>query len=177
MSLLIDEAQQVGVAIETQSISRHPSGFGVTDPDLPFEGMNTKARVGYLKNRHPQIKKLFESGDELEHRKQSADAYRQLRIAWERAIEEVLLRNVVLRFRKGIETQRLAGVMVEDADYVAVNTWMSKCSNYAHDQALLGGVDVPEPDELLEDINALDQWRVEIDKRGKKLEEKRKVGV
>ena len=177
MSLLIDEAQQEGVAIETQSISRHPSGFGVTDPDLPFEGMNTKARVGYLKNRHPQIKKLFESGDELEHRKQSADAYRQLRIAWERAIEEVLLRNVVLRFRKGIETQRLAGVMVEDADYVAVNTWMSKCSNYAHDQALLGGVDVPEPDELLEDINALDQWRVEIDKRGKKLEEKRKAGV
>lgn len=177
MSLLIDEAQQEGVAIETQSISRHPSGFGVTDPDLPFEGMNTKARVGYLKNRHPQIKKLFESGDELEHRKQSADAYRQLRIAWERAIEEVLLRNVVLRFRKGIETQRLAGVMVEDADYVAVDTWMSKCSNYAHDQALLGGVDVPEPDELLEDINALDQWRVEIDKRGKKLEEKRKAGV
>jgi len=177
MSLLIDEAQQVGVVIETQSISRHPSGFGVTDPDLPFEGMNTKARVGYLKNRHPQIKKLFESGDELEHRKQSADAYRQLRIAWERAIEEVLLRNVVLRFRKGIETQRLAGVTVEDADYVAVNTWMSKCSNYAHDQALLGGVEVPEPDELLEDINALDQWRVDIDKRGKKLEEKRKAGV
>lgn len=177
MSLLIDEAQQAEVTIETQSISRHPSGFGVTDPDLPFEGMNTKARVGYLKNRHPQIKKLFESGDELEHRKQSADAYRQLRIAWERAIEEVLLRNVVLRFRKGIETQRLAGVMVEDADYVAVNTWMSKCSNYAHDQALLGGVEVPEPDELLEDINALDQWRVEIDKRGKKLEEKRKAGV
>lgn len=177
LSLLIDEARQAEVAIETQSISRHPSGFGVTDPDLPFEGMNTKARVGYLKNRHPQIKKLFESGDELEHRKQSADAYRQLRIAWERAIEEVLLRNVVLRFRKGIETQRLAGVMVEDADYVAVNTWMSKCSNYAHDQALLGGVEVPEPDELLEDINALDQWRVEIDKRGKKLEEKRKAGA
>jgi len=174
LNLLIEESQQAGVAIETQSIARHPAGFGVTNPDLPFEGMNTKARVGYLKNRHPQIKKLFESNDELEHRKQSADAYRQLRIAWERAIEEVLLRNVVLRFRKGIETQRLAGVLVEDADYVAVDAWMSKCSNYAHDQALLGGVEVPEPDELLKDINALDDWRKEIDKRSETVQKRRK---
>ncbi len=177
MNLLIEEAQQAGVTIETQSISRHPAGFGVADPDLPFEGMNTKARVGYLKNRHPQIKKLFESGAELEHRKQTADAYRELRIAWERAIEEVLLRNVVLRFRKGIETQRLAGVLVEDIDYVAVDTWMSKCSNYAHDQALLGGVEVPTPDELLEDIIALDEWRKETDKRSEAVQKKRKSGV
>lgn len=176
LNLLIEETQQAGVAIETQSIARRPLGFGVTDPDLPFEGMNTKARVGYLKNRHPQIKNLFESGDELEHRKQTADAYRQLRVAWERVIEEVLLRNVVLRFRKGIETQRLAGVLVEDADYFAVDTWMSKCSNYAHDQALLGGVEVPEPDELLADINELEKWRAEIHERGEKLQKQRKAG-
>ena len=29
---------------------------------------------------------------------------------------------------------------------------MTKCSNYAHDKALMGGVAVPEPDELLTDI-------------------------
>lgn len=176
LNLLIEMAQQVGVAIETQSIARRPAGFGVTDPDLPFEGMNTKARVGYLRNKHPQIKKLFDTGDELEHRKQTADAYRQLRIAWERAIEEVLLRSVVLRFRKGVETQRLAGVMVEDADYVTVDTWMSKCSNFAHDQALLGGVEVPEPEELLADINELEKWRAEIYERGEKLQKQRKAG-
>ena len=176
LNLLIEMAQQAGVPIETQSIARRPAGFGVTDPDLPFEGMNTKTRVGYLRNKHPQIKKLFEAGDELEHRKQTADAYRQLRIAWERAIEEVLLRSVVLRFRKGVETQRLAGVMVEDADYIAVDTWMSKCSNYAHDQALLGGVEVPEPEELLADINELEKWRTEIHERGEKLHKQRKAG-
>lgn len=66
---------------------------------------------------------------------------------------------MVLRFRKGIETQRLAGVVVEDGDHAAVDQWMSKCSNYAHDQALLGGVEVPDPDELLADISALDEWR------------------
>lgn len=39
-----------------------------------------------VKKLEEQIKKIYESGDEPEHWKQTADAYRQLRIAWERAI-------------------------------------------------------------------------------------------
>ena len=174
LNLLVEEAANVGVPIETQSLRRRPEGYGVTDKDLPFEGMNTKARVGFLRNRQQEIQKVRKSGDELEHRKQTADAYRQLRIAWERATEEILLRQVVLRFRKGIETQRLSGVVVDNDDYTTIDLWMTKCSNFAHDQALLGGVDVPEPDELLADINALDEWRMKIDKRADEVTKKRK---
>ena len=174
LNLLVDEAHKSGVPIETQSISRGPEGFGVSNPDLPFEGMNTKARVGYLRNRHQFIEKVYKSGDDLGHRKLTAEAYLQLRIAWERAIEEVLFRNVVLRFRKGIESQRLAGVSVEDKDYAVVDQWMTKCSNYSHDQAPLGGVEVPDPDELLSDINALDEWRKQINQRGEHIQKKRK---
>lgn len=177
LSLLVEEAQKAGVPIETQSIIRRPEGFGVYDPDLPFEGMNTKARVGHLRNMQQGINKVFQSNDELEHRKLTAEAFRYLRTAWERAVEEILLRNVVLRFRKGIETQRLAGVLVDDADYATVERWMARCSNYAHDQALLGGVEVPDPDELLADINALETWRQEIHERGEKLQKKRKSAV
>jgi len=174
LNLLVTEAQKAGIALETQSMSRKPEGFGVTDPDIPFEGMTTKARVGHLRNKQQHIRKVYKSGDEIEHRKLTAEAYQLLRIAWERAIEEVLLCNVVLRFRKGIETQRLAGVVVEDPDYTTVDQWMTKCSNYAHDQALLGGVEVPDPDELLADINALDTWRGEIHKRCEAVAKKRK---
>jgi hypothetical protein len=42
---------------------------------------------------------------------------------------------------------------------------MTKCSNYAHDKALMGGVAVPDPDELLADIMALETWRAQIEKR------------
>lgn len=174
LNLLVDEAQKAGVPVETQSMTRRPEGSGVSDPDLPFEGMNTKARVGYLRSRHQFIEKVYKSGDDLGHRKLTAEAYLQLRIAWERAIEEVLLRNVVLRFRKGIESQRLAGVSVEDEDYATVDSWMSRCSNYAHDQALMGVVEVPDPDELLSDINTLDNWRKQIDARGEQVQKKRK---
>lgn len=44
------------------------------------------------------------------------------------------------QYIKGIETNRLQGVSVDDDDddYEAINSGMTKCSNYAHDGALLG---------------------------------------
>jgi energy-coupling factor transporter ATP-binding protein EcfA2 len=174
LNLLTDEAEKAGVCIAKQSVVHRAEGFGVADPDLPFEGMNTKERIGYLRDRQQNINKVYNTGDEVEHRKLTADAYRQLRFAWERAVEEVLLCNVVLRFRKGIETQRLKGVSVEDNDYFIIDRSMSKCSNYAHDQALLGGCEVPDPVELLTDINELDEWRKNVFERGVQIGKKRK---
>jgi hypothetical protein len=98
-------------------------------------------------------------------------------MTWERTVEEVLLRKVVLRFRKGVETQRLAEVVVDDSDYAQVDAGMTKCSNYAHDKALMGGVAVPEPDELLADIAALETWRAQIEKRSGEIAKKRKAGM
>lgn len=174
LCLLAEEAKLAGAAIATQSLTRRAEGFGVADPELPFEGKNASKRIGALKEQHQIIAKLHKVGEEQEHRKQTVEAYFRLRMAWERAVEEVLLREVVLRFRKGVETQRLAGVVVEDGDYAQVNAGMTKCSNYAHDKALLGGIAVPDPDELLADINALDNWRRSVDERGKKTAQERK---
>ena len=174
LCLLAEEAKLAGVPISTQSLVRRSEGFGVAESDLPFEGKNAGKRIGALKAQHQLIAKLFKDGDEQEHRKQTVEAYFRLRMAWERAVEEVLLREVILRFRKGIETQRLAGVVVEDGDYAKVNSGMSRCSNYAHDKAFIGGVAVPEPDELLADIQELETWRGEVEKRSKDTMKRRK---
>lgn len=177
LCLLAEEAKLAGVPVATQSLIRRAEGFGVADPDLPFEGKNAGKRIGALKAQHQAIAKLHKDGEEQEHRKQTIEAYFRLRMTWERAVEEVLLREVILRFRKGVETQRLAGVVVEDDDYAQVNAGMTKCSNYAHDKALVGGVAVPEPDELLADIMALETWRAQIDKRSGETAKKRKAGL
>ena len=139
LCLLAEEAKLAGVPITTQSLIRSPEGFGVAEPDLPFEGKNASKRIGALKAQQQLIAKLHRDGDEQEYRKQTVDAYFRLRMAWERAVEEVLLREVIMRFRKGVETQRLSGVVVEDDDYAQVNAGMTKCSNFAHDKALIGG--------------------------------------
>jgi len=176
LCVLVEEAESAGVAITTQSVTRRTEGFGVADPELPFEGKNASKRIGALKVQHQFISKLHKDGEEQEHRQQTVIAYFRLRMAWERAVEEVLLRKVVLRFRKGVETQRLAEVVVDDSDYAQVNVGMTKCSNYAHDKALMGGVAVPEPDELFADIMALETWRAEIEKRSGETAKKRKAG-
>jgi hypothetical protein len=67
-------------------------------------------------------------------------------------------------------------VSVEDDDYAKITAGMSKCSNYAHDKAMIGGVAVPEPDELLADIQALDEWRAAVVKRSEETVKKRKAG-
>ena len=175
LCLLAEEAKLVGTAIATQSLTRCTEGFGVADPELPFEGKNASKRIGALKAQHQFIAKLYRDGEDQEHRKQTIDAYLRLRMAWERAVEEVLLREVILRFRKGVETQRLAGVVVEDGDYAQVTAGMTKCSNYAHDKAFMGGVAIPDPDELLVDINALDSWRSSVEFRGTTVAKKRKM--
>ena len=62
--------------------------------------MGTKARIGELRNWQQRIAKLYNDGDESEYRKKTVDVYRQLRITWERAIEEVLFRNAVVVLAK-----------------------------------------------------------------------------
>jgi hypothetical protein len=176
VSVMVDEAARSGAVCLTQSLTRRPEGYGVADPKLPFEVMGTKARVGELRSMQQQIAKIYKSGDEPEHRRRTAEAYRQLRNAWERAVEEILFRNIVIRFRKGISTQPLSGVVVEDADCALIESEMTKCSNYAHDQALLGGTAIPDPDELLADINTLETWRSLVDKRSDAVRKQRKAG-
>ncbi|MCC4620296.1 AAA family ATPase [Xanthomonas cassavae CFBP 4642] len=176
LCLLVEEAKLAGVPIATQSLTRRAEGFGVADPDLPFEGKTASKRINALKAQHQGIEKLYKDGEEQEHKRQTIDAYFRLRMAWERAVEEVLLHQVILRFRKGVETQRLAGVIVEDDDYARVTAGMTKCSNYAHDKALMGGVAVPEPNELLVDIMALETWRGQVEARNVSTAKKRKAG-
>jgi len=176
LCLLAEEAKQMGAAVVTQSLTRRAEGFGIADPELPFEGKSASKRIGALKAQQQIIAKLHKEGNEQEHHKQTVDAYFRLRMAWERAVEEVLLREVILRFRKGVETQRLVGVSVDDDDYAQVNAGMSKCSNYAHDKAMMGGVAVPDPDELLADILALENWRTQVHKRSEETAKKRKAG-
>lgn len=65
---------------------------------------------------------------------------------------------------------------VDDDDYAQVNAGMSKCSNYAHDKAIIGGVAVPDPDELLADILALENWRTQVNKRSEETTKRRKAG-
>lgn len=166
--ILEQKAEEVGATLTKNYIRRTADGYGVHSENLPFDVLGTKDRLGRLKQMLVDVRKAEKEGDEDLQRQLTAKFYGQLRLAWERCIEEVLLNGAVQRFGEGVSTQRLKGVTVTDDDYREVDAGMTKSSKFEHDAAaVIGRLPIPDPNELEGDIQRLATWRELLDKRNK----------
>lgn len=169
LAILEQKAKAVGAQLAKNYIRRTSNGYGVHSQSLPFDVEGTKARVGQLKQMQAAADKAKRDGDDDRHRMLTTSTYGKLRLAWERCVEEVLLNGAVQRFGEGVSTQRLKAVLVTDDDYKQIEAGMSKSSKFEHDAASpVGRLPIPEPDELLADIERLEAFREAVDKRNKK---------
>jgi energy-coupling factor transporter ATP-binding protein EcfA2 len=160
LNVLMFEANARGLAPKALTLNQTPEGYGVAEETLPFAGANVTQRVGMLRNKQVECARRYKAGDQAGYRLLARDLYNDLRMAWERGVEEVLFHEVILRFRKGVETTRLKKVTVEPDDVTAITAGMSRCSNYTgHDGAQEANVAPPSTDEMEKDINALEAWR------------------
>lgn len=168
MLILEQKIEMAGATLTKNYIRKTKDGFGVHSEDLPFDVLGTKDRLGRLRQMLVAVRKAEKEGDEDLQRQLTANCYGQLRLAWERCIEEVLLNGAVQRFGEGVSTQRLKGVTVTDDDYREINVGMTKSSKFEHDAAApIGRLPIPDPDELRDDIEGLVKWRETVDKRVK----------
>jgi hypothetical protein len=158
----------------TRCIRKTGAGFGVQTERIPFDALGTKQRVARLNEMHAAVYKKHKSGDEDDAKQLTRDAYYHLRLAWERAVEEVLLDGVVQRFTEGVSTKRLCRVTVDDADFSAIDAGMTKSSKFEHDGAASAHLPTPHPDELKQDIESLEDWRRKVIARQAEVEKKRK---
>ena len=164
--LLEQKAEEVGATLTKNYIRRTADGCGVHSEDLPFDVLGTKDRLGRLRQMLVGVGKAAKEGDEDLQRHLTAQCYGQLRLAWERCIEEVLLNGTVQRFGEGVSTQRLKGVTVTDDDYCEIDAGMTKSSKFEHDAAAaVGRLPIPGPNELSDDIERLAKWRETLNKR------------
>jgi len=173
LTLVQEEAKQAGVDLHVRSLQRTPDGYGVPEDSLPFAGANTGTRVGQLRQAQVRAAKLLKLGDESGSAKLVQDIYVELRKAWERGVEEVLFNGTVSRFSAAVETNRLAAVEVTDDDFRAVRESMTRCSKFAHDGAAVANVAMPTPEELVQDIDKLETWRLQTEIRKEKLKKAR----
>lgn len=107
------------------------------------------------------------------YEREAGEVYALLRETWEQAIGEVLLHDVIERYRPSVETKRvkvLYDITAEDCG--AVETGMTECSRWmrGHDHPPADGTPFPQPAALSKRIDDLDQWVQKIRKRrdGKK---------
>jgi hypothetical protein len=166
--LLKQFAEEKGVAHLDQHVRQLSMGAGVCSEELPWVAMSVRRKVGYLKNEWQEADKLFRGGHQANYEKEAKILYGLLREAWERAVEEVLLGGIIERFRPSVQTQQLGTIAdITAEDCRTVDTAMTKCSKWlhGHDQAAAARAPVPDPPELIADIEALGNWVDAIRKR------------
>lgn len=168
--LLKQFAEELGVEQLDQHVRHLSKGTGICVDELPWVALPVKKKIGYLKNEWQASDKLFRDGHQGAYEKDSTYLYGLLREAWERALEEVLLCGIVERFRPGVQTRHLGTIAdITEEDCRTLDVAMAKCSKWlpGHDQAPAARAPVPEPTELKDDIETLDNWVVAIHKRRK----------
>lgn len=166
--LLLKQYAEVEAVEQLDQHIRHQSlGAGVCAEELPWVAMPVKKKIGYIRNEWQAADKLERTGEQDRYEKEAKYLYGLLREAWERAIEEVLLNNVVERFQVGVQTQRLKAVDIDAQDYAAIEAGMAKCSKWlpGHDKAAADRAPVPPAVELKADIDALEMWIAAVRKR------------
>lgn len=161
-------AEEVGALCKHQYLRRDTFGTGVSSPELPWVAMKVKERIGVLKNMCQKAEKLNRTSGREKYEREAVYIYGRLREAWERGFEEILLGGVVERYRQSIQTQQakyLSDITADDCK--ALESGMTKCSRWlpGHDQAPAEIVSVPNPEELSNDIEALEKWVKTISKR------------
>lgn len=151
--------QQVPLQVHTIRRAANGPGECPATNSRPWHACKTKERLGILKNATPPLKKMH-AQSQAEYETIAADVYGKLRETWERAVEEVVLQDVVQRFRPSVETLRLKGVAVDPTDYAIIDHAMSKCSTWmtGHDAAAAIGSAFPTPAELDDDIGELEAF-------------------
>jgi hypothetical protein len=160
LRLLLDEADRQGVSCQNQYVRRDGQA-GICSSDLPWIAAPVKDRIGKLRVRWQAADKLQRTASLEAYESAAREMYGLLRETWEKAVSEVLLNDVVERYRPSIETQKLRHLHdITPADTEIVEKAMTECSRWirGHDHPAADGTPVPGPPELRQRIDDLENW-------------------
>ena len=178
VGLLNSEAGKQQVPLLSQSVGRQGKKIGIHSNDLPFAGQSTSQRIGSLKQLAQRASAATRAGNAVESESLVKSGYDFLRQAWERVVEETLFQGVVERFERGVHTLKLAGVSVEEDDFVQVTNAMTRCSVFTgHDSARAAGPVVLDPAGFEKDVLELEAFHARISKRAEVTRKARKSKV
>jgi energy-coupling factor transporter ATP-binding protein EcfA2 len=156
--------------IENKVVSLQRQSWGIGEPgDPPLPAQKPKQALNTLLNeRLAKARKVYEETGRSEYNVLAKALCGDIRIIIERLIENDLLADVVQRFRRQINTigklHKVAKITSDDCQYI--DEMMTKYSTYEHAQPEEAPIELPEPDELEQDLKGLKAWLDEFSDRG-----------
>ena len=167
LSALENSSEKHGVDSQVVSLQRESWGTGEpSEPPLPSQKPK-KALNTLLNERLAKARKVYEETGRSEYMLLAKALCSDIRITIERLIENDLLADVVQRFRRPINTvgklHKVAKITSKDCKYI--DAMMTKYSRYEHAQPGEAPIELPEPDELEQDLKGIKTWLDEFSDR------------
>lgn len=169
LRFLLDEAKRQNVEYQNQYVRRDDQA-GLCSSDLPWIAMPTSDRIGKLRSLWQVAEKQFRTSPEA-YEPEARHIYGLLREAWEQAIGEILLNDVIERYRHSVESQKVRHLHdITPEDCKAVDEGMTECSRWirGHDQPAADATPLPQPAAIKKLIDDLETWVKGIRKRRQK---------
>lgn len=142
-------------------LTRGQDVVGIVNKDLPWTASSIRDRIDKLEKSAREAKLLFDAHDDEGYKLAVTSLYSKLRATWERALEDIVFANVIMRHRDYINTKRLKQVTaLEEGDVQIFQTGFQKCCDFvdAHDPSRGHDPEPPEPTEVMADIQTLKDW-------------------
>lgn len=111
---LVEASAECQTTVSAMSIRRINGHAGIVFPELPFAGKRVRERLEKIRGMAVRAREALNRRDHDQHELLIRQAYGRLRETWERLVEEIVLHQTIVRFRPGVETQRLKGVVIDD---------------------------------------------------------------
>lgn len=122
---------------------------------MVWKGLNVAKRISKIKNDFAPLPKLMKTSP-AEYGYQLKHLYGRLRDTYERAVEEVIFKDIVRRGTDVIQTQLLRYVTLSDALAVRFHEGMTRANTHSHDNPAADTVQVPTPEQFNDDVSSLE---------------------
>lgn len=140
----------------------------------PWKMKPIDQRLNVMEEELSHIKTLEENYDAA-YENRARDLGKDIRLSWEKLVEEKLLNGVIERYRDSIQTQKLRLVDVTDEVYEDIRVGMTNTSAWAaHDEAVAKQVSPPSSSTLGDELDRIKVCLGRIDTAQKTAKGKRK---
>lgn len=148
------------------SLRRLGNQVGITE-DLDARNMKPISGFKILLNQNiPRIKKYHEEGQISDHELAIKATCSTFRILLERSIEQSLLCDVVARFRRSVNSQKIRLLSkMKPSDCAFLDDLMTRYSRHEHSQSMEICSEMPAIEDLIKDISDALAWNQEYEKR------------
>ncbi|AMV47842.1 AAA family ATPase [Paraburkholderia caribensis] len=161
------EGTAAPVSLRVASLRRLGNSVGLP-VDLSVRDLKPEAALTRLKNETlVQMRKAYDASDFLGYEDKGKSFCSDFRIVVERCVENVLLNDVVLRFRRSLTTYNRIGALakIQASDCALIDDLMTRYSTFEHSQADELPTQTPDLAQLELDLDSLAAWIKEFNSR------------